>query len=48
MPVLDFPSIHGRIVVLEALEVDDEHVRQHLDAVTLYRIHLQEVWSVWF
>lgn len=41
VPVLDFPAVHGLVVVLKALEVDDQHVRQDLDAVAFHRVHLQ-------
>ena len=40
VPVLDFPAVHGFVVILKALKVDNQHVRQHLDAIALYRVHL--------
>lgn len=39
-PVLDLPARHGLIVKLKALEVNDQGVRQALDAAALHSIHL--------
>ena len=39
-PVLDFPACHGLVVKLKALEVNDQGVRQALDAAALHSIHL--------
>ena len=41
-PALDLPSGHGFKVKLKALEVDDQRVRQHLQAVALDGIHLYQ------
>ena len=39
-PVLDLPACHGLIVKLKALEVNDQGMRQALDAAALHSIHL--------
>jgi len=39
-PVLDLPACHGLVVKLKALEVNDQGVRQALDAAALHSIHL--------
>lgn len=38
--VLDLIYFHGLVVELEALEVEDQRVRQHLDALAHDRAHL--------
>ncbi len=39
-PVLDLPACHGLVVKFKALEVNDQGVRQALDAAALHSIHL--------
>ncbi len=39
-PILDLPACHGLVVKLKALEVNDQGVRQALDAAALHSIHL--------